>query len=73
MDEYTFLVLAKLKADRLKLERDAAPPTPSARGIRTSCAAQRATLPQSDRLEARNTGPEYFGGTPPVRMFLAWR
>lgn len=46
MDEHTFVVLAKLKADRLKLEREAA----IALGL---------TQPQSGRAESRNTQPEY--------------
>lgn len=46
MDEYTFLVLAKLKADRLKLEREAA-------------SALRLTLPQHEHAESSNTRPEY--------------
>lgn len=46
MDEYTFLVLAKLKADRLKLEREAV------RSLHL-------TQPQSERQESRNTHTEY--------------
>lgn len=46
MDEYTFLVLAKLKADRLRLEREAA-------------SALRLMLPQSEHAESRNTRSEY--------------
>ena len=44
MDEYTFLVLAKLKADRLKLAREA---------------AQHATLPQAERSEFEQS-PQYL-------------
>lgn len=46
MDEYTFLVLARLKADRLKLEREAA-------------AALHLTQPQSGRTQSGNTQSEY--------------
>jgi hypothetical protein len=59
MDEYTFLLVAKLKADRLKLEREAA-------------AARRATLPQPERSEIRNSRPKYSPRAAPLR-FLAWR
>jgi hypothetical protein len=57
MDEYTFLVLAKLKADRFKLAREA---------------AQHATLPQSERSEVRNNSRKHLRSTRVVRDF-EWR
>jgi hypothetical protein len=72
MDEYTFLVLAKLKADRRRLAREAATADPSASGIRTSYAAQHATLPQPERSEARNNYRKHLRHTRVVRDF-EWR
>jgi hypothetical protein len=60
MDEYTFILAAKLEADRRKLERE------------TSSAAPRATPPQSQRPTARHTPRKYSQRVAPLR-FLAWR
>ena len=57
MDEYTFLVLAKLKADRLKLEREARA---------TLQQPERSEVRNIRREYSRRAPPS------PVR-FLAWR
>ncbi|MGH8178964.1 MAG: hypothetical protein ACREV5_22110 [Steroidobacter sp.] len=58
MDDYTFLILAKLKADRRRLAREA----------REALATQ----PQPERPAPRNNESEYSLRAPPVRV-LAWR
>jgi hypothetical protein len=60
MDEYTFILAAKLEADRRRLERENGPDAP------------RATRPQPQRPVVRNTPRKEFSRVAPLRL-LAWR
>jgi hypothetical protein len=63
MDEYTFILAAKLEADRRRLERE------------SSSEAPRATPPQSRRPSVRHTSRKQSPQSPqvsPLRL-LAWR
>ena len=60
MDEYTFILAAKLEADRRRLERE------------NGSAAPRATPPQLQRPTVRHTPRKQFSRVAPLR-FLAWR